>query len=142
MGSSCWGKRSRKWKYFSKKEMVTLVGFGFSQIWKKSVMLRLLGKLLHLFWKNCSNCQEKLWQLSWDSCHSCHKTAVALVRSRWGQLGDFRLLERTFGIYFMDLAKNGKISFKGILLFLVQQLIVRISTLNGWWYHFQPSVKC
>ena len=34
-------------------------------------------------------------------------------------MGDFRLLERTFSIYFMDLAENGKISFKGILLFWV-----------------------
>ena len=31
----------------------------------------------------------------------------------------------------MDLAENGKISLKGILLFLVQQLVVGILTLNG-----------
>ena len=36
MGKSCWGKNSRKGRYFNKKEIVTLVGFGFSQMWKIS----------------------------------------------------------------------------------------------------------
>ena len=31
-------------------------------------------------------------------------------------MGDFRLLEKSFSIYWMDLAENGKISLKGILL--------------------------
>ena len=35
-------------------------------------------------------------------------------------MGDFRLLERTFSIYWMNLAENGKISLKGILLFWVR----------------------
>ena len=51
-----------------------------------------------------------------------HETAIirqlfALGRSQRGQMGDFRLLERTFSIYWMNLAENGKISLKGILLF-------------------------
>ena len=46
-------------------------------------------------------------------------------------MSDFRLLERTFSIYWMDLAENGKISLKDILLFLVYQLVARILALNG-----------
>ena len=38
MGKSCWGKNSRKGKYFSKRKVVLIVGFGFSQMWKKSIM--------------------------------------------------------------------------------------------------------
>ena len=45
-------------------------------------------------------------------------------------MSDFRLLERTCSIYWMNLAENGKISLKGILLFLVWQLVAGISTLN------------
>ena len=33
---------------------------------------------------------------------------------------DFKQLERTFSIYWMDLAENGKIFLKGILLFQVR----------------------
>ena len=36
MGKSCWGKISRKGRYYGKKKIVTLVGFGFSQMWKIS----------------------------------------------------------------------------------------------------------
>ena len=46
-------------------------------------------------------------------------------------MGAFRLLERTFSIYWMDLAENGKNSLKGIFLFLVKQLVTVISALNG-----------
>ena len=34
-------------------------------------------------------------------------------------MGAFKLLGKSFNIYYMDLAENGKISLKGILLFLV-----------------------
>ena len=29
-----WGKSSGKGKYFSKRKVVSIVGFGFSQMWK------------------------------------------------------------------------------------------------------------
>ena len=32
LGKSCWRKSSRKRKYFSKRNVVSLVGFGFSQM--------------------------------------------------------------------------------------------------------------
>ena len=38
MGKSCWGKRNIKGRYFSNRNVVLIVGFGFSQMWKKSVM--------------------------------------------------------------------------------------------------------
>ena len=68
---------------------------------------------------------KKLSQLSGKSCDNYPETTVtavirqlfALGRNKWDQLSDFRLLERTFSIYGMELAKNGKIFFKGILLF-------------------------
>ncbi|XP_075633641.1 uncharacterized protein LOC142606128 [Castanea sativa] len=50
------------------------------------------------------------------SCDSYHEIAVTLGRSKRGQHGDFRVLERSLSIYFMVLAENGKISFKDILL--------------------------
>ena len=82
--------------------------------------------------KNNKNKNKKLWlSLTYAAEVSfywfvlaVHETDVirqlfALGRSQWGQIGDFRLLERTFSIYWMNLAKNGKISLKGILLFWV-----------------------
>ena len=36
MDNSYWGKKSRKGKYFSKKKIVSLVGFSFSKMWKIS----------------------------------------------------------------------------------------------------------
>ena len=35
---SYWRKSNIKGRYFSKRNVVPIVGFGFSQIWKKSVM--------------------------------------------------------------------------------------------------------
>ena len=37
------------------------------------------------------------------------------------------MLERTFSIYWMDLAENGKISLKGILLFQVRAAGERVA---------------
>ena len=42
-------KNSINGRYFSKRKVVSIVGFGFSQLWKKTVMLRLLGQLSQLF---------------------------------------------------------------------------------------------
>ena len=42
-------------------------------------------------------------------------------------MGDFRLIERTFSIYWMDLVENGKISLKGILLFRVRVVRERVA---------------
>ena len=71
MGSSCWGKRSRKEKYFSKKEIVTLVGFDFSQMWKisntkaaGSVVTSVLKKLSQLLGKAVIAIMRQLSQLS------------------------------------------------------------------------------
>ena len=38
-----------KGRYFNKRKIVSIVSFGFNQMWKKLVMLRLLGQLSQLF---------------------------------------------------------------------------------------------
>ena len=40
---------AEKESILARKKVVTIVGFGFSQMWKKTVMLRLLGQLSQLF---------------------------------------------------------------------------------------------
>ena len=40
---------TEKESILARKKVVTIVSFGFSQMWKKIVMLRLLGQLLHMF---------------------------------------------------------------------------------------------
>ena len=42
-------KVTEKEGILARKKVVTIVGFGFSQMWKKTVMLRLLGQLSQLF---------------------------------------------------------------------------------------------
>ena len=63
------------------------------------------------------------------SCDNYHEKAVIAIMKKLSQLsgkavcfGQWVLSgcwEGYFNIYFIDLAKNGKISLKGILLFLV-----------------------
>ena len=61
------------------------------------------------------------------SCDSYHEKAVPAVRKScllWAEANEVKWVlsdcwEGHFNIYFMDLAENGKISLKGILLFLV-----------------------
>ena len=61
------------------------------------------------------------------SCDSYHEKAVPVVRKScllWTEANEVRWVISDcwgghFSIYFMDLAENGKISFKSILLFLV-----------------------
>ena len=73
------------------------------------------------------------------SCDSYHEKAVLTVRKScllWAETNEVRWVlsdcwEGHFNIYFMDLAENCKISLKGILLFLVKQLVAGISVLNG-----------
>ena len=71
MGKSSWGKSSRKGRYFGKKKIVTLVGFGFNQMWKignvKAVGLAVtsvLKKLSQLLGKAVTVIMRQLSQLS------------------------------------------------------------------------------
>ena len=43
------GRIAEKESILARKKVVTIVSFGFSQMWKKIVMLRLLGQLSQLF---------------------------------------------------------------------------------------------
>ena len=43
------GRIAEKESILARKKVVTIVSFGFSQMWKKTVMLRLLGQLSQLF---------------------------------------------------------------------------------------------
>ena len=43
------GRIAEKESILARKKVVTIVSFGFSQLWKKTVMLRLLGQLSQLF---------------------------------------------------------------------------------------------
>ena len=60
---------------------------------------------------------KKLSYLSGKAVIAIMKQLLLQVEAYEVSWGDFKLLERTFNIYIMDLAENGKISFKGILLF-------------------------
>ena len=61
------------------------------------------------------------------SYDSYHEKAIPTVRKScllWAEVNEVRWVlsdcwEGHFNIYFMDVAENGKISLKGILLFLV-----------------------
>ena len=54
------GKRkAKKGKYFSKKEIVTLVGFGFSQMWKIS-NAKVAGSAVTSVLKKLSQLSEKI----------------------------------------------------------------------------------
>ena len=68
---SCWGKSSRKGRYFGKKKIVTLVGFGFNQMWKISnikavglAVTSVLKKLSQLLGKTVTVIMRQLSQLS------------------------------------------------------------------------------
>ena len=70
---------------------------------------------------------KKLSQLSGKAVTAIMKKTVPTVRKScllWAEANDVRWVllycwEGHFNVYFMDLAENGKISLKGILLFLV-----------------------
>ena len=59
MGKSCWGKNSKKGRYFNKKEIVTLVGFGFSQMWKIN-NAKVAGSAVTSVLKKLSQLSEKI----------------------------------------------------------------------------------
>ena len=43
------GRIAEKESILARKKVVTIVSFGFSQMWKKIVILRLMGQLSQLF---------------------------------------------------------------------------------------------
>ena len=108
-------------------------------------MCRLLGQLSQLSWKKAVPVVKK-------SCDSYHEKAVTAIMKKLSRCqeklfalgsGCFQAVGKVFSTFTLwILTENGKISLKGISLFLVWQLVDGISTLNGWWYHSQPGVKC
>ena len=77
--------------------------------------------------KSCESYHEKVVAAVRESCESYNEKAVPAIRKScllWVEANEVRWVlldywEGHFNIYFMDLAENGKISLKGILLFLV-----------------------
>ena len=53
------GKSSRKGKYFSKRKLVSFVGFGFNQMWKNS-NVKAVGSAVIAFLKKLSSLSRKV----------------------------------------------------------------------------------
>ena len=93
----------------------------------ESAITAVLKKAVPAVRKNCDSYHEKAVPAIGKSCDSYHEKAVPAVRKiclLWAEANEVRWVlsncwEGHFNIYFMDLAENGKISLKGILLFLV-----------------------
>ena len=92
-----------------------------------SAVTAVLKKVVLVVRKSCDSYHEKVVPVVRKSCDSYHEKAVPAVRKNfllWAEDNEVRWVlsdcwEGHFNIYFMDLAENGKISLKGILLFLV-----------------------
>ena len=93
----------------------------------RSAVTDVLKKVVPAVRKSCDSYHEKAIPVVRKSCDSYHEKAVPAVRKNcllWAEDNEVRWVlsncwESHFNIYFMDLAENGKISLKGILLFLV-----------------------
>ena len=92
-----------------------------------STVTTALKKVVPVVRKSYDNYHEKVVPTVRKSCDDYHEKAVLAVRKScllWVEANEVRWVlsdywEGHFNIYFMDFAENGKISLKGILLFLV-----------------------
>ena len=92
-----------------------------------SAVTVVLKKAIPAVRKSCDSYHEKAVPVVKKSYDSYHEKAVSAVRKScllWVKANEVRWVlldywEGHFNIYFMDLAENGKISLKGILLFWV-----------------------
>ena len=92
-----------------------------------SVVTAVLKKAVPAVKKSYDSYHEKAVPAVRKSCDSYHEKAVSAVRKScllWAEVNEVKCVlsdcwEGHFNIYFMDVAENGKISLKGILLFLV-----------------------
>ena len=86
-----------------------------------SAITAILKKTILAIRKNCDNYYEKAVPAVRKSCDSYHEKAVPADKKSYllWAVGAFRLLGRSFQHLRYGFAENGKISLKGILLFLV-----------------------
>ena len=92
-----------------------------------STVTAVLKKHVPAVRKSCDNYHEKVVPAIRKSCDSYHEKVIPTVRKScllWAEVNEVIWVlsdcwEGHFNIYFMDVAENGKISLKGILLFLV-----------------------
>ena len=92
-----------------------------------SAVTVVLKKAIPAVRKSCDSYHEKAVPVVKKSYDSYHEKVVPAIRKScllWVEANEVRWVlsdywEGHFNIYFMDFAENGKISLKGILLFLV-----------------------
>ena len=92
-----------------------------------SAVIVILKKAIPAVRKSCDSYHEKAVPVVKKSYDNYHEKAAPAIRKScllWVEANEVRWVlldywEGHFNIYFMDLAENGNISLKGILLFLV-----------------------